>query len=79
MPGTSPGSQTPGTDFGRLLLAKQIERTADYIASIGGYMAGYPTGFAFGVFTKTNPLATAAIGGSIGATIFPRIIKEVVT
>ena len=43
----------------RLALSKQIEKVADYIASFGGYMAGYPTGFAVGVITKSNPLALA--------------------
>lgn len=66
-------------DAWKISLAKQITKTADYIASIGGYMAGYPTGFAIGVYTRTNPLATAHIGGILGAELFPIIIKEIVT
>lgn len=60
-------------------LSKSVEKVADYIASIGGYMAGYPSGFAIGVYTRTNPLATAHIGGILGAELFPVIIKEIVT
>ena len=61
------------------LLAKQIEKIADYIASIGGYMAGYPTGFAIGVFTRSNPLALGQAFGTAGSYLFPIIIKEIVT
>ena len=61
------------------LLAFTIERYADYIASIGGFIAGYPTGFAIGVLTKTNPLATASAFGTAGAYLFPIVIKEIVT
>lgn len=63
----------------KLVLAFYLERTADFLASTGGYMAGVPTGFAVGVLTKTNPLATAHIFGAAGSQLFPIIIKEVVT
>jgi len=63
----------------KLVLSYQIEKVADFVAGIGGYMAGYPTGFAVGVITKTNPLALGSAFGTAGSYLFPIIIKELVT
>jgi hypothetical protein len=64
---------------GRPLLAAQVEAAADFFASTAGFMIGYPTGFAIGVITKTNPLANAALGGAIGQELAPILIQSVVT
>ena len=61
------------------ILSYQIEKVADYVSGIGGYMAGYPTGFAIGIITKTNPLALGSAFGTAGSYLFPVIIKEIVT
>ena len=56
-----------------------IERVADYLASTAGFVVGYTGGFAIGVYTRANPLATGYWGGvALGAT-FPWLIKEIVT
>ena len=64
---------------GRPLLAAQVEAAADFFASTAGFMIGYPTGWAIGVITKTNPLANAALGGAIGQELAPILIQNIVT
>ena len=63
----------------RLIAAKSVEAAADFFASTAGYMIGVPVGWAFGVYTRTNPIATAQLGGAIGSQTMPILIKSIVT
>lgn len=65
-------------DKRKIIASELIESAGDAFASYAGFVAGYTGGFALGVVTKTNPMATAATGASIGATTFPWLIKGVV-